>query len=173
MIVTTTPQTLVRDYHFVWYADPALDPEVGIDPKEKRPDETPFDLAYRAFLDHGGIDEHLGPYIRSGERPSVFTLKHLRGRARRWLMDRGWRPDGKASSEGVYLAASLSLVDVDNMSVNGEPLKVRRVIVAEIEQVAEEQMELLSGIERGALVAAIGLYALTNAMEGPRPFTKG
>jgi hypothetical protein len=166
MILNAQTQTLVTPYPWVWAGDPALDR--GKEGSDRR---KAFGAAYQAYLDHGDIGTHLGPYLRSGEQPAQFILRHLRGRTRQWLLDRTWAPDGTVSNEGLYLAGALALVETKNLLFEGEPFKVRRSVRQEQEMVVEEQMDILLQVAGGGLVADLGLHVLTQ-VTNTGPFTR-
>jgi hypothetical protein len=164
MIIAKT-QTLVKPYQWVWKKDPALDAE-----------RDGFDQAYEAFTDHGDI-ALLEPFIRAGEHPSVFTLRHLAGRTKEWWTDRA-AFNGSLSGEGVYLAAALAIASVRDMAITAEDgetvdMEIRHVISGEQKQVAEDQMQLLAGIDEGQLISDLGARVVMETVGAKKKSVKG
>jgi len=71
-MITVSASTLVDDYEHIFSQDPAI--------------EKVEDLAdrHQRYVDTGDVS-HLP--IRSGQKPAVFKMRHLRGSARRVLID--------------------------------------------------------------------------------------
>ena len=100
--------TLVEDYPWVYKLDPALSQE-GLDD------------AYERFMDQGIID--LLP-TQPGQRPTVFMLRHLRGKAKRrvvgLLLSAG--ADIAQTPEALFEAAAYGLVAVKDLQTDSGKL---------------------------------------------------
>jgi len=104
--------TLVTSYTFVSPLDPALDTEA----EEELPDGTKkrtFPDRWQRYLDGTGECP-----VRAGEKPTVFTLRHLRT-AERALLDRYVARAVSDSSESLaacIAAFAVALESVENLS---------------------------------------------------------
>lgn len=99
--------TLVADYEHVVDSDPCFDTEA-----------PGWSEAWEQYLDSG--DWTALP--RSGE-PTVFTLRHLRGKAK--VKIQGLLADAQTRFMALYMTAQYAIVSIKGATLNGKPVAVK------------------------------------------------
>jgi len=131
-MLTVNTQTLAGTYEYVVKADPAVDTECD-----------DFEEKWRLYSDGQG-----SPPLKAGQSPTVFKLRHLRGRDENkmspYLGRAGTKPE--YMQDALYAVARIVLVGWDNMrDTGGQLVKMRTTTDDDGERVVSlDSMDLLS-----------------------------
>lgn len=159
MIKIGSTSTLVSDYVVLFSQDPAIDQGV-----------EGFSDIWEEYLKTG---DHEKIPIKSGESPTLFRLKHLRGYSKRQLLQKVGSTvteNGLPSGAGVFLAAQVCLTGIENLTDNeGKSFPVETEYSKEYkcEIVSDRTMEFLDDIGDGDLVNELGVRAILAVAPSP------
>ena len=159
MIKIGSTSTLVSDYVVLFSKDPAIDQEA-----------EGFGDIWEEYLKTG---DHEKIPIKPGAAPTLFRLKHLRGYAKRQLLQKigsTVTESGLPSGAGVFLAAQVCLLGIENLSdTEGKSFFVDTKYSKEYKTqiIADDTMDFLDDIEDGELVNELGVRAILAVAPSP------
>lgn len=165
--------SLARSFDYIYSRDDAFKRhELADDPTpeqkaEHDEAESAFAEAYRVYRETGEL-HHLEPHFREGERPALWRIKHLRGKALAVIEHVAGKAnesddDNNITSLTLFVACQLGLKGVDGCEGEaGKPLEIRHVRDKDVgvKKVANEVMEGLMSVDSGGLVFQLGSAAL-------------
>lgn len=153
MALNLNSNTLVEDYDFVWVGDAALD-RAG-----------DFDETYQKYIDTG--DASLLPVV-PGQKPILWRLRHLRGRARKRILDAFLVTDGASRLEIFWDACAIALVGVIGLrNADGSNADIDRVTVGGVSLVSDGDMTILDEAFPG-LIESIGIHVVKRSSPSPK-----
>lgn len=131
-----------------------------------RDDEAALGAAFKRFHETGDMAA-LEPFIKAGEKPTQFVLRHLRGRANAELdatMHPTRLPDGAPTDKTFIEMARLCLADVidwDGANEDGSPRKLTWKAHAEypFKILTDESFDDLCDVGGGVLAWWLGAQA--------------
>jgi hypothetical protein len=162
MGVTLPTATLSKDFVRIFPGDTAL----------VREDEAALSAALERFHELGDL-EHLKPFLKDGERPTLFRLRHLRGQANaefHAICGPTMTAAGEVTDMTIVDIARLSIAGVDGWDGTypeghkkaGEvkPLQFRPHPRYHFSVLTDESFNAVCDVAGGQLVGWLGLEAL-------------
>lgn len=163
---------LSKPYVWIDYCDPAFDlPGNGFVDDEGDPSAEgwraglhKFRLALEEALEGNHMDRVKG-WLKPGEEPTFWTLRHLTDDDRRYVTDEHIKKTGETISFQVLKeVAGLALCGVRNLAKeNGQPFEFTQTArhpVIKSKCAPKDVLDKLSAIDEGGVLTRIGLHAL-------------
>jgi hypothetical protein len=158
MLQLGATSTLVSDYDCYYSEDPAINK-----------DAEGFQEIWDEYLKTG--DSSKIP-LKNGQEPTRWTLRHIRGKAKRMLQDiiRKTMVDDNISPTAAYLACQVGLVDVANLpDASGKEFELDKTFDKELKfgVASEDSMIALDTIDEGQLVNQLGVRVIISMSVSP------